>query len=327
LKTSLRIAVTLLLSGLLLVYVVDVSAMLDTLSHCDPWWTLAALLAFTLDRVVMSYKWGLLLEIRGYAVRLTNRLMVYCSAMMWGLALPSTVGADGIRVVLVRRFGVAVNDALASILVERGIGFISALLTGLVGVLILSTVVPHSPIGEYVLLLGALMLVGALALLIFSFTDNALNTLLRLVPKRFHSGRIVQILYKLHDAYRSLASDVPRLAAFSVLTLIEQMMVVVCYWITALALHIEVNAVFMFAAVPLAILISRLPVSIDGIGVYEGIFVGVMALAKVAPEDSLAISLTARVVQIIVWFPWWLALAVRTGTVRPPGTTEQRVRI
>ena len=78
----------------------------------------------------MSYKWGLLLvDPRLSRRRCVQRLMVYCSAMMWGLALPSTVGADGIRVMLVRRFGVRVDDTLATILVERGIGFVSALLT------------------------------------------------------------------------------------------------------------------------------------------------------------------------------------------------------
>jgi hypothetical protein len=96
-----------------------------------------ALLAFLLDRVIMSYKWGLLLAIRGYSISLVQKLMIYCSAMMWGLALPSTVGADGIRVMLARRFGVRVDDTLATILVERGIGFIAALLTAVASLIIL----------------------------------------------------------------------------------------------------------------------------------------------------------------------------------------------
>ena len=123
--------------ALLLIYVVDVRAVLQTLSRCDPIWALVALGAFTLDRVLMSFKWGLLLTIRGYRVTLTERLMVYCSSMMWGLALPSTVGADGIRILLVRRFGVRVDDALATILVERGLGFVSALLMAVMSLLLL----------------------------------------------------------------------------------------------------------------------------------------------------------------------------------------------
>ena len=37
------------------------------------------------------------------------------------------------------------------------------------------------------------------------------------------------------------------------------------------------------------------------------------------PDDSLALSLAARVFQIVVWLPWWLMLVARTGAVRPPG--------
>jgi glycosyltransferase 2 family protein len=317
-KTWLRILITLALCALLLVYVVDVRVVLETLSRCDPLWAIAALAALTLDRVLMSYKWGLLLAIRGYSITLPQRLMVYCSAMMWGLALPSTVGADGIRVMLVRRFGVRVDDALASILVERGIGFISALVTALIGLLILRTVLPPTAIYDYALLAGSAFLIVAIGVLIFSFSDHAWTTVLKLLPRKLAENRIAQLLGKLHAAYRSLATDRGRLTTFSLLTFAEQMLMVVCYGLVAVALNIEFNAVFLFAAVPIAILISRLPVSLDGIGVYEGIFIGIMTLGGVRPEDSLAISLACRALQIIVWLPWWLMLITRTGDVRPP---------
>src|SRR5918993_3812864 len=161
-KNWIRISITVLACALLLIYVVDVGGVWRTLSRCDPIWALVALGVFTLDRVLMSYKWGLLLTIRGYRVTLKERLMVYCSSMMWGLALPSTVGADGIRILLVRRFGVRVDDALATILVERGIGFIVALLTALAGVWILRTQVELSTTFDTLLLLGGLALVGAI---------------------------------------------------------------------------------------------------------------------------------------------------------------------
>jgi uncharacterized protein (TIRG00374 family) len=316
-KTGLRIVVTLLLCALLLIYVADIHLVWETLSRCDPGWAAVALLALLIDRVLMSYKWGLLLAIRGYSVSLVQRLMVYCSAMMWGLALPSTVGADGIRVMLVRRFGVRVDDTLATILVERGIGFIVALLTAIVSLIILRAMLPQDAIYDYALALGTAGLLAAIAILVFSFTDNALNSVLRLIPKRFADSSAARLLVRLHEAYASLATDRPRLAAFSVLTLVEHIIVIVCYGLVAVALGVEFSPMFMFAAVPLAILVSRLPVSLDGIGVYEGIFVAIMALGGVQPADALAVSLAARALQIIVWLPWWLMLAARTG-VRPP---------
>ena len=102
-------------------------------------------------------------------------------------------------------------------------------------------------------------------------------------------------------------------------------MVIVCYALVAVALRVEFNPLFIFAAVPLAILVSRLPISLDGIGVYEGIFVAIMALGGVKPADALAVSLAARAFQIIVWLPWWLMLAARIG-VRPPAEVTAPAR-
>src|SRR5688500_13964826 len=265
-KNWLRLSITVLACALLLIYVVDVGGVWRTLSRCDPIWARVALGVFTIDRVLMSYKWGLLLAIRGYRVTLKERLMVYCSAMMWGLALPSTVGADGIRVVLVRRFGVRVDDTLATILVERGIGFIAALLTTIASLVILRTMLPHDAHYDYFLLFGVAGLLVGIGLLVFSFTSIALNSVLRLFPRRFSDSKAAQLLVRLHEAYASLGNDRRRIAAFSALTLLEHILVIVCYALVAVALRVAFNPLFICAAVPLAILVSRLPVSLDRLG-------------------------------------------------------------
>jgi uncharacterized membrane protein YbhN (UPF0104 family) len=141
---------------------------------------------------------------------------------------------------------------------------------------------------------------------------------LGLLPQRVAQSAAARLLSRLHEAYRSLASDRRRLALFFVLTVAEQLLSAVCYGFVALALQLQFNAVLLLAAVPLAILISRLPISIDGLGVYEAIFIGVMALGGMRPDDSLALSLAARLFQVVVWLPWWLMLVARIGAVRPP---------
>jgi uncharacterized protein (TIRG00374 family) len=317
-KNWLRISITVLACALLLIYVVDVRAVMQTLGRCDPLWALVALGVFTLDRVLMSFKWGLLLRIRGYRVTLTERLMVYCSSMMWGLALPSTVGADGIRILLVRRFGVRVDDALATILVERGLGFVSALLMAVMSLLLLRFMVPDVASYDIALQVGIVALLIAIGVLLLSFNSKAATAVLNLLPSSVAQSSAARLISRLHDAYRSLASDRRRLALFFALTVAEQLLMTSCYGLIALALGLTFNALFLLAAVPLAILVSRLPISIDGLGVYEGIFIGIMTLGGVRPDDSLALSLAARVFQIVVWLPWWLMMVARFGALRPP---------
>ena len=168
-------------------------------------------------------------------------MMVYCSAMMWGLALPSTVGADGIRIVLVRRFGVRVDDALATILVERGIGFVSALLTAVIGLLILRALVPRlQPTYDYALLLGSVVPARRdRRALLFSFSQRGLDSVLALAAATGSAQSACrQLLTRLHEAYRSLACD--RRTARAVLradAVSEQMLMVACYGVVAVALR------------------------------------------------------------------------------------------
>jgi uncharacterized membrane protein YbhN (UPF0104 family) len=157
-----------------------------------------------------------------------------------------------------------------------------------------------------------------IVLLLLSFNSKAVTSVLNLLPQRVAQSSAARLVSRLHEAYRSLASDRGRLAWFFALTLAEQLLVTLCYGLVAMALQLKFNLVFLLAAVPLAILISRLPISIDGLGVYEGIFIGIMSLAGVRPDDSLALSVAARIFQIVVWLPWWLMLVARTGALRPP---------
>ena len=255
--------------------------------------------------------------------------MVYCSAMMWGLALPSTVGADGIRIMLVRRFGVRVDDALATILVERGIGFVSALLMAVhEPAAAAGSCVPDAAEYDIPLLLGiASLLVGDRRAAAFLQQQGASRSMLApaAAARRAELGRAA-VLTRLHEAYRSLALDRAQAGAVLRADVAEQLLMAVCYGLVALALQLEFNVVFLLAAVPLAILVSRLPISIDGLGVYEGIFIGIMSLGGVRPDDSLAMSLAARAFQIMVWMPWWLMLVARTGALRPPSTRSHPSR-
>ena len=74
----------------------------------------------------------------------------------------------------------------------------------------------------------------------------------------------------------------------------------------------------MAGVVPLSFLISRIPVSISNLGVFEGIFMVLMSLVGVSAAESIAIALAARFLEMASWLPWWLAHVVSYGKLRPP---------
>src|SRR5438309_95088 len=89
-----------------------------------------AVIVSILDRALMTYKWTLLLKAKGIHLGLLTAMKIYCASMIWGMFLPTTVGADTIRAVSTARTGINANEVVASIVVERMFGFLSALLLG-----------------------------------------------------------------------------------------------------------------------------------------------------------------------------------------------------
>jgi uncharacterized protein (TIRG00374 family) len=314
-KKSLQFALSALVLAVLLVFFVDVEETWQTLQRLDPRWTVAGLFLMTVDRLLMTYKWLLLLGIRGYSLPLLDATALYCRAMIWGLALPSTVGADAIRTLLATRRGVRASDAVSSIVVERAIGFLTALALAIFSLAILDYYWPE--VDRYGLLpLCALALSAGLLLLVFSFNHRAFTLLERMVPARWHGSMIMRRLENLHEAYRSLGAQRSVLVWFTVLTLLEQLITFPFTWVVAKGLGLEIPFVTILIAMPLAILISRLPVTFDGIGIFEAIIIAVLAQAGVNPAQGLALALASRVIVLLALLPWFVTYGARDGSLR-----------
>ena len=110
---------------------------MHSLLRLDPWYAVVVLLINTADRVLMSFKWSQLLRSRHERLPLFRAMMIYCDSMVWGLLLPTTVGADVIRAASAARTGLKSDVVVSSIIIERLIGFVSAILLGIIGLFLL----------------------------------------------------------------------------------------------------------------------------------------------------------------------------------------------
>ena len=129
-------------------------------------------------------------------------------------------------------------------------------------------------------------------------------------------------LTQLWTAYRQLGAERETLGFFSALTLIEQFLPVITAWLLLKGMGVEVHAVLLFCALLLSVLAARLPVSIDGLGVYEGVLAALLSLGGVPPAYALTTALIARALQIIVCLPWWFALTRNFGPLQLRSTEQ-----
>jgi uncharacterized protein (TIRG00374 family) len=162
------------------------------------------------------------------------------------------------------------------------------------------------------------MLLGAVFLFVVSVSERAFLLFHDKVLHGVKHRRIAQKLREFHDTYRSFAADRRNLATFFGLTFGEQLLPILDTWLVARGMGIDVGVLYFVAALPLALLISRLPISIDGIGVFEGMFIVLMSLAGLSAVQAVAIAVTSRILGTLTYIPWWFAYGISSRNLRTP---------
>ena len=317
-KSAIKIFVTLGIVVAIIWYLGGIDNIIKHLISSSPVWICIAFLIATLDRILMSFKWGLLLKSRGIEIPLFYNVKIYCSTMIWGMFLPSTVGADAIRAYIVSRTTGGTNEIVASIVVERMIGFLSSIILGLSGLFILNINKQIDNRFDPIWWLGSAVLSGAAVLFILSFSRTLFDKIYNLFPTKLRKTKIINRIESLHNTYLSYKASIKSVLVFFILTISEQLLTIIYIWSTAFAVNVDISLVFMIGVVPLTLLISRLPISIDGIGVFEGVFILLMALGDVSATEAVAIALIGRIIQTFAWIPWWASYSLQYRSLKPP---------
>lgn len=314
----LRAAIAVLVLAWLIVSFGGGERLLQELSRLGPGAILLALAVFTLDRLLMSWKWIRLLRSRGESIPLLAATRIYCASMVWGMFLPATVGADAVRAVCADREGVRLREAIASILVERAVGVVASLALGAFGLLVFARRAEVSIELERALVITVLLGATAALAVGISLGEGARSQLERWIYRPFAGRAIVGKLERLHRSYAEYRSHPRELAIFFALSLLEQVVPALAVLVVARALGAELPALLGIGAVAIAYGVARIPISLGGIGVLEAALVGLLALAGTTPERALAIAIATRLLEILSWLPWWLTQVLVSGTVAPP---------
>jgi uncharacterized protein (TIRG00374 family) len=319
-KLLLKLVVTSVLIGIIFWHLGGLEEVGRLMARIDLWYILLILAVNTLDRSLMTFKWGWLLRSRGLHLSFWRGMQIYCASMVWGMFLPATVGADAIRAISTSRMGLDTNEIFASIVIERMVGFLSALVLGLLGLVLLSLFGSLDARFNSLWWLGSAMVAGSTLLFAATFSQSAFDLLHDRLLRPFREARIIRRLRQLHATYLAYQHDKRTLALFFGLTFGEQLMPILHSWLIARGLGIEVSLLYIAGVVPLTILVSRLPVSIDGVGVFDGVFILLMSLADVSAVEAIAIVFVGRILQVTSWLPWWSAHIISSGSFRVPRT-------
>jgi uncharacterized protein (TIRG00374 family) len=124
--------------------------------------------------------------------------------------------------------------------------------------------------------------------------------MLRKLLLRLRAETLVKKLLSFHEAYIEFGRFRGALLVFFTLTALEQGLYVIIMLVAALAIDAEIGAVYFLGLVPLCQIIKRLPISINSIGVQEGLFVYFFGQAGMPGHEALSLSLLIRITQWLI---------------------------
>jgi uncharacterized protein (TIRG00374 family) len=274
----------------------------QTLSRADLRWILVVLAVMQLDRIFMAAKWTLLARGGGLAISLPMAVKANYVAEFWASVLPASVGGDVVRLGWLMKRAHSGAAVLSSMVVERLLGMLALALwavasVGLIGI--------HAVgLGEAYWSLPLLFVVTIAA--IAAVFSRGVHRVVQSLVDRLPAAGLRERAARARAALLAFRERPRLLAVFLLLSILEQGFPLASVYCLARALAIPVSIGPLVIGVPMVLVLSRLPISIAGIGITEGAFVFVLSFAGVATSQSLVLAVVDRVLLVVSSLPGML---------------------
>jgi hypothetical protein len=234
-----------------------------------------------------AHRWRVLLKAQGAQARVSFLVLSYIISSFFNTFLPSTIGGDLFRIYDSLRLGIGKTSAATVVLVDRLSGTV-ALTIFAAGAFLAS---PHIAATLPALLrwLGAGTLGGLLVMwLVFLPPLRVKDFLAKVTTPSLRWGqRLAQRVFLAFEAFKQQKGT---LGSVLGLSLLLQGTIIFRHYLIALALGLAAPLSDFALTIPLALFILMVPVSINGIGLRENVFVFFFALLGIAKPQALAFS-------------------------------------
>jgi glycosyltransferase 2 family protein len=252
------------------------------------------------DRLIMAFKWRFLIQSSGVSITLVISVIITYMGNFAGQFLPAGVGEDITRIFLLRNLRLPATEVTSSIAVERIFGLTALLVTSLLSLFAGRLWGVQTPPRLGWILMGILAFMLIFVLLSFTLLiKHAEKWHLRFIEKY----SLVTKIYRVIESYHRYSKRKKILTTFFLLSIIEVIFVTVVFYFGCQALYIDIAFVQLLMVIPIVLLVQRIPVSINGIGVQEGMMGYYFLKLGHSLESAVLLSLMLRVIQVIILAP------------------------
>ncbi|MCB0422835.1 MAG: flippase-like domain-containing protein [Bdellovibrionales bacterium] len=221
--------------------------------------------------VVNTYRWVLIMKSRHLNISLKEALPLTYIGQFFNFAIPGGVSGDVIKGYYLLKGNTEKKlPAATSIIVDRYIGLISMILFGAFSLLLNTGAIEGSKKLQGIAIFIVLLLVFLIALTILMISEKTFNNkiatyLVNLMP---FSEKIRSLQKELYS-YRHNSKIL--LSALS-LSFVSQLSTILTFYVSGLAMGYNISFASHFFVIPVALVITAIPVSPGGIGFGQAVY-------------------------------------------------------
>jgi uncharacterized membrane protein YbhN (UPF0104 family) len=250
----------------------------STLRGIDIRYFAAAVLIYLVSLFISCIRWRLLLHER---LALRRLFSLYLIGSFFNHLLPGLIGGDAVKAYYLYRDTGKGTSAIASVFMDRYIGFSALMLVGLMAF-------PfgfHYFKGSY---LGWILPLMVIFFIAGSFIVFGLRV-----------GKGITFLSGFYDYFALYKKKRDVVIKTLVISLAVQVIVICAVYVLSRGLKVDVPLLPLFIFIPIITTIATIPISVSGIGVREASFVLLFGSLGISPVQATAVS-----------FAWFLSVAI-----------------
>lgn len=271
---------------------IDIQSLLITTFGIPPILTFALILFVFPIMLLRAVRWKIIAEGLDLNLKTLDATGALCMAHLANLVIPGSFG-DLIRVPYMKHRGNQVDKSIISILLDAVLGSVVPFTAGVLAIaVILEVNITIEPF-----LLGAIWIVGGYCvyrIIRATLWSRFMQARLRRLMKEGIRGRT---FFTLPSMLTSIG--IVRIVASLVLAVVLFALYVTQAYILALALGMSVDWTYLAISLGLTSLVTAIPVTIQGLGVREGVLLFMLMPLGIGPVLIISFSLTMMIINLI----------------------------
>lgn len=235
-------------------------------------------------------KWGLFLRERGVVIGFHRLFGLYLIGTFFNNFLPSMVGGDLVRAYVLGKQIESHTHSLASVFLERFTGLIALVLLASASLVFNAELRQEPMVVVSIVIIGA----GCLALAVAVWKPAPALWFLKRFEKSRHVARLLPKLMQVHDHvghFKGKPALVGKAMAYS---FAFHFIAGVNVYLACRVLAVPLSLYDAVVLTPIVLLVSSIPVTVNGLGVWEWAFSVYLAQAGLPLDQGLAVALLLR---------------------------------